>query len=150
MDLADVPLPELLSHQLAMEESASPERWMPLLEPGELQRQSFQQPLLHLRGAVASRARLASERRCRHLLDTWKAQRLHTLEQCLARLLDADTPRSSEVTPAIDMEQRLQQLFEELNHDALRLQADYYAERRHLQDLDQHRRADLVEVVRPG
>jgi DNA primase len=46
------------------------------------------------------------------------------------------------------MERRLQELFEELNHDALRLQADYYAERRHLQDLDQHRRADLVEIVR--
>jgi DNA primase len=147
-DLADVPLMQLLTNLLAMEENASLDRFMPLLEPGELQRQSFHQPLLHLRGAIASRARLVAEKRCRHLLDTWKAERLHTLEQCLGQLLESDTPPSSAPTPAMDMEARLQQLFEELNHDALRLQADYYAERRHLQDLDQHRRADLVEIVR--
>jgi DNA primase len=121
---------------------------MPLLEPNELQRQSFLQPLLHLRGAIASRARLAAEKRCRHLLDTWNAQRLHTLEQCLGRLLETEPPASSLSSPAVDMEARLQELFEALNHDALRLQADYYAERRHLQDLDQHRRANLVEIVR--
>jgi DNA primase len=146
--LADIPLRELLTHQLAMEENNSLDRLMPLLEPSELQRQSFQQPLLHLRGAVASRARLAAEKRCRHLLDTWKAQRLHTLEHCLARLLESDKPQSPASTTSTDMEARLDQLFEELNHDALRLQADYYAERRHLQDLEQHRRANLVEIVR--
>ena len=75
------------------------------------------------------------------------AQRLHTLEQCLARLLEIDTPPANPSAPAADMELRLHELFEELNHDALRLQADYYAERRHLQELDQHRRADLVEIV---
>ena len=147
-DLADVPLRELLTHQLAMEENGVLDRFMPLLEPSELRRQAFHHPLLHLRGAIASRARLAAEKRCRHLLDTWKAQRLHTLEQCLARLLEADTSPATAATPALDMEDRLRSLFEELNHDVLSLQADYYAERRHLRDLDQHRRADLVEVTR--
>jgi DNA primase len=147
-----VPLAQLLTNQLAMDDTGALggalDRFMPLLEPSELQRQSFHQPLLHLRGAIASRARLAAEKRCRHLLDTWNAQRLHTLEQCLARLLEIDMPPANLSAPAADMERRLQELFEELNHDALRLQADYYAERRHLQDLDQHRRADLVEIVR--
>ena len=46
------------------------------------------------------------------------------------------------------METQLQQLFDALNQDALRLQAEYYAERRHLSDLDQHRRAALVDIVR--
>jgi len=151
-DLGDVPLAQLLTNQLAMDDTGALggalDRFMPLLEPSELQRQSFHQPLLHLRGAIASRARLAAEKRCRHLLDTWNAQRLHTLEQCLARLLEIDMPPANLSAPAADMERRLQELFEELNHDALRLQADYYAERRHLQDLDQHRRADLVEIVR--
>ena len=146
-DLTAIPLPELLTNQLAMEDTSSLDRFMPLLEPNELRRQSFHQPLLHLRGAIASRARLAAEKRCRHLLDTWKAQRLHTLEQCLARLLNMDLAPANPSAPAADMEERLQQLFEELNHDALRLQADYYAERRHLQELDQHRRADLVEII---
>lgn len=147
-DLADLPLLQLLTNLLAMEEAASLNRFMPLLEPNELQRQSFHQPLLHLRGAIASRARVAAEKRCRHLLDTWKAQRLCTLEQCLARLLETEPTPSIPSAPANDMEGRLDQLFEELNRDALRLQAEYYAERRHLQDLDQHRRSDLVEIVR--
>jgi hypothetical protein len=46
------------------------------------------------------------------------------------------------------METQLQQLFDTLNQDALRLQAEYYAERRHLRDLDQHRRAALVDIVK--
>ncbi len=146
-DLADLPLADLLTARLAMEEEAdSLDRFMPLLEPSELQRQSFLQPLLHLRGAVASRARLVAEKRCRHLLDAWNAQRLHTLEQCLARLLEDDTPPTS--SPAVDMDLRLRELFEVLNRDALRLQAEYYAERRHLLELDQHRCAELAEIVR--
>jgi DNA primase len=91
------------------------------------------------------------EKRCRHLLDAWNAQRLHTLEQCLAQLLEEEEEEEgppSALTPTADMEVRLQQLFDALNQDALRLQADYYAERRHLSDLDQHRRAALVDIVR--
>jgi DNA primase len=165
-ELADLPLPELLTSRLAMEEEGEEEgddrldRFMPLLEPSELQRQSFHQPLLHLRGAIASRARLTAEKRCRHLLDAWHAQRLHTLEQCLARLLEEENEKEREGeeepeerpsngrAPALDMETQLQQLFDTLNQDALRLQAEYYAERRHLRDLDQHRRAALVDIVK--
>ena len=49
-----------------------------------------------------------------------------------------------------DMETRLQQLFEALNRDALRLQSEYYSERRHLRDLDQQRRAALADIVGPN
>ena len=165
-DLADLPLPELLTTRLAMAEEEGEgedrlDRFMPLLEPSELQRQSFHQPLLHLRGAIASRARLTAEKRCRHLLDTWQAERLHTLEQCLARLLEDEKenerqrerpgentePGGSASASVLDMETQLQQLFETLNEDALRLQAEYYAERRHLRDLDQHRRTALADIV---
>ncbi|MFN9661566.1 MAG: DNA primase, partial [Cyanobacteriota bacterium] len=159
-DLADLPLLDLLTARLAMEEGEvedSLKRFMFLLEPGELQRQSFHQPLLHLRGAIASRARLMAEKRCRHLLDTWNAQRLHTLEQCLARLLEEERQRGSRQrqdspatgsVPVLDMETELQQLFARLNQDALRLQAEYYAERRYLRDLDDHRRTALVDIIR--
>ncbi|MFN9531933.1 MAG: DNA primase [Cyanobacteriota bacterium] len=147
-DLGDLPLLQLLTNRLAMEESASLDRFMSLLEPNELKRQSFHQPLLHLRGAIASRARLAVEKRCRHRRDTWQSQRLCTLEQCLARLLESETAAATPSTAGEDMETRLQGLFDDLNRDALRLQAEYYAERRHLEDLDQHRRSDLVEIVR--
>jgi DNA primase len=163
-DLADLPLLTLLTARLAMEDEEGAggdrlERFIPLLEPSELQRQSFHHPRMHLRGAIASRARLTAEKRCRHLLDTWQAQRLHTLEQCLARLLEDEKERQQErpgdpdarsalaCSPALDMESQLQQLFERLNEDALRLQAEYYAERRHLRDLEEHRRAALAEIV---
>ncbi|MFN7677870.1 MAG: DNA primase [Cyanobacteriota bacterium] len=158
--LADLPLAELLTTRLAMEEVDSLDRFMPLLEPSELHRLSFQQPVLHLRAAIASRARwLTSVRRCRHLLDAWNAQRIHTLEQCLARLLEeegaaepdgeeGDPPPGGTTSPALDMETKLQRLFDSLNQDALRLQAEYYAERGHMQDLDQHRCAKLSEIVR--
>lgn len=156
-ELGDLPLPELLTARLAVEEEGEDRlnRFMRLLEPGELQRQSFHQPLMHLRGAIASRARLTAEKRCRHLLDAWNAQRLHTLEQCLARLLEEENDKegmpegpAGAPSPAADMETQLQQLFDTLNQDALRLQAEYYAERRHLLDLDQHRRAALADIVR--
>jgi DNA primase len=147
-DLADLPLTELLMPQLAAGEGEDGlVRFLPLLEPSELQRQSFHHPLLHLRGAIASRARLAAEKRCRHLLDAWHTQRVYTVEQCLARLLEQEKESAPASPTALDMETQLQQLFETLNQDALRLQEDYYAERRHLRDLDQHRRAELVEIV---
>jgi DNA primase len=147
-DLADLPLTELLMPQLAAGEGEDGlVRFLPLFEPSELQRQSFHHPLLHLRGAIASRARLAAEKRCRHLLDAWHTQRVYTVEQCLARLLEQEKESAPASPTALDMETQLQQLFETLNQDALRLQEDYYAERRHLRDLDQHRRAELVEIV---
>jgi DNA primase len=154
-DLADLPLPALLTHRLAMDDEEGQgddrlNRFMALLEPNDLQRLSFHQPLLHLRGAIASRARLTADKRCRHLLDAWRAQQLHTLEQCLARLLEEERAQegpSNAADPALDMETQLQQLFDTLNQDALRLQDEYYAERRHLRDLDLHRRASMADIV---
>ena len=158
-DLADLDLPRLLSERLLVEESDLLDRLTPLLEPGEVQRLALERPLLQLRGAIALRSRQRSLRRCRHLLDTWRAQRLQTLEHCIALLLReeeaADTaPAPSPPDPAApataaiaDMEARIALLFAELNADALRLQEDYYAERRHLDDLNRHRRAGYEEIV---
>ena len=86
-DLADLDLPRLLGDQLVVEQSALLSRLTPLLEPNELQRMAFGQPLLQLRGATASLERQKSVKRCRHLLDAWSSQRLETLERCIARLL---------------------------------------------------------------
>ena len=143
-ELADLDLLRLLADQLLLEESQLHDRLMPLLQPSEVQRLSLVQPLLQLRGAVAVRARLATEKRCRHLLDAWKTKNLHTLEQCIARLLAADDP---DPTAPLDMEPRIDALFAELNADALRFQDAYYSERRHLEDLDQRRCAGYAEIV---
>jgi DNA primase len=142
-ELADLDLPRLLSDRLLVEESDLQARLTPLLQPSELQRLSLEQPLLQLRGAIATRARLASEKRCRHLLDAWRSQNLRTLEQCIAQLLE---PTQAESPAHTDMEHCIEALFARLNADALGFQEAYYSERRHLLDLDQRRCSDFAEL----
>ncbi|MEB3256243.1 MAG: DNA primase [Synechococcaceae cyanobacterium] len=145
LELSDLDLPRLLSDRLLLEASELQGRLVPLLQPSELQLLSLEQPLQQLRGAIALRARLATEKRCRHLLDAWRSQSLRTLEHCIAELLlqerSEPPPPAPGAAPAadLDMEQRVEALFTQLNADALRFQESYYAERRHLSALDQHR-----------
>ncbi|MDP4707357.1 MAG: DNA primase [Cyanobium sp. MAG_237] len=150
-DLADLDLPRLLGDQLVVEQSALLSRLTPLLEPNELQRMAFGQPLLQLRGATASLERQKSVKRCRHLLDAWSSQRLETLERCIARLLEQEREEArataSGQAPLSDMELRIEALFSELNSDALRFQELYYNERKHLEHLDSQRRAGYEEVM---
>ena len=150
-DLADLDLPRLLGDQLVVEQSALLSRLTPLLEPNELQRMAFGQPLLQLRGATASLERQKSVKRCRHLLDAWSSQRLETLERCIARLLEQEREEArataSGQAPLSDMELRIEALFSELNSDALRFQELYYNERKHLEHLDSQRRAGYGEVM---
>ena len=176
-DLADLDLPRLLFDRLLVEGNELLPRLTPLLQPSDVQRLSLAQPLLLLRGAIAMRARLAPEKRCRHLLDAWGSQRLRSLEHCLATLLqlerlgtdgepllaseagglaaDAVGPLSPAASlpsrdPTLSMELRIEALFSELNADALSFQEAYYSERRYLQDLDQRRCAGYDEILAPA
>jgi DNA primase len=169
-ELADLDLPRLLSDQLliaqtdddAVADTAAAggsrellSRLTPLLEPSDVQRLSLANPLLQLRGATASLERQRSLKRCRHLLNAWSAQRLETLERCIARLLEetsqapAVAPQADRLQPAAaDMETRIEAMFADLNSDALRFQALYYNERKHIDHLDSQRRAGYEEVAR--
>jgi len=144
-DLADLDLPRLLADRLLVDPASSTllSRLTPLLEPSEVQRLSLAQPELQLRGATASLERQRTLKRCRHLLDAWSAQRLATLEHCIAQLLEAPI----DPAPLLDMEQRIDQLFAGLNADALCFQDAYYSERRYLDSLDQRRCASYEEIV---
>jgi DNA primase len=150
-DLADLELPRLLADQLVVDQSALLSRLTPLLEPSEVQRLALAQPLLQLRGVTAALERQKCLKRCRHLLDAWSSQRLETLERCIARLLDPEAPSASQEPGATgwvgDMEARIEALFGELNADALHFQELYYAERRYLIELDEHRRAGFGAAV---
>ena len=174
-DLADLDLARLLADRLLVDGEAGGGgsvllgRLTPLLEPSELQRLSLAQPEHQLRGVTASLERQRTLKRCRHLLDAWSAQRLATLEQCIAQLLEGppgagerdaaasaqvadgalpgDPAGAAEAAPLLDMEQRIDQLFASLNADALRFQEAYYSERRYLEDLDQRRRVAFSEAV---
>ncbi len=131
-----------------MEQSALLSRLTPLLEPSELQRMALQQPRLQLRGTTAVLERQRALKRCRHLLDAWRSQRLETLEQCIATLLLESRDNVTDA-PIEDMEARIDRMFAELNGDALRFQELYYNERRHIHHLDQQRCASLEETLQP-
>jgi DNA primase len=79
------------------------------------------------------------------LLEAWRGQELQTLERCIARLLQAEASPPPPPEPAAapllchDMEGRIDDLFQQLNVEALRFQEAYYRERRHLFALDRQR-----------
>jgi len=132
------------------------DRLTPLLEPTELQTMTLSAPLLQLRGTTAVLERQRCLKRCRHLLDAWSGQRLETLERCIALLLEeertevaaAEASSTQVVTPvSINMETRIDNLFADLNKDALRFQELYYNERKHIGHLDQQRCAGLAETL---
>jgi len=151
--LADLDLPRLLGDQLLIDQGELLNRLTPLLEPTEVQRAALSLPLLQLRGAAATLERQKSLKRCRHLLDAWSSQRLKTLETCIARLLQEGEGTGARpdshlaANPGLDMEARIDSLFAELNRDALRFQTLYYSERKHVEHLDDQRRARLHEVA---
>ena len=145
--LADLELARLLTDQLLLENSALLTRLTPLLEPGELQRLSLEQPLQQLRGTAAMLERQKSLKRCRHLLEAWGGQRLQTLERCIAMLIDEEREQQPQT---VDMEQRIQAMFDDLNAEALWFQELYYSERRHILHLDQQRCAGYGDGVAPA
>lgn len=148
-ELADLDLPRLLTDQLLLENSALVARLTPLLEPAELQRLALARPMDVLRGTAAILERQKSHKRCRHLLEAWGCQRLETLERCIASLI-ANEQEQTATAEGVDMEGRIQEMFEQLNADALRLQELYYSERKHIQHLDQQRCAGYeVAVANP-
>ena len=148
-ELADLDLPRLLTDQLLLENSALVAKLTPLLEPAELQRLALARPMDVLRGTAAILERQKSHKRCRHLLEAWGGQRLETLERCIASLI-ANEQDQTATAESVDMEGRIQEMFEQLNADALRLQELYYSERKHIQHLDQQRCAGYeVAVAQP-
>ena len=119
-----------------MDDAPLLQRLTPLLEPSELQQLSLANPTDQLRGTTASLERHRVLRRCRHLLEAWGSQRLQSLEQCIAMLLESDQAGGGSDQ---DGETRIEALFQQLNADALRFQELYYTERKYLQELDQRR-----------
>ena len=55
--------------------------------------------------------------------------------------------QGSSLSPAIDMETRIDAMFADLNRDALHFQELYYNERQHIGHLDQQRCAGYEEIM---
>ncbi len=141
--LADIDLPRLLSDQLTLDNSQLFSRLTTLLEPGEFHLAAMAEPIHQLRGTAASLERQKSIKRCRHLLEAWSSQQLETLERCIASLIEEERQKPDEV---LDMDALIDQMFNDLNSDALRFQELYYSERKHILHLDQQRCSGYVEI----
>ncbi|WP_320677766.1 DNA primase [Prochlorococcus sp. MIT 1300] len=141
-ELVDIDLINLLSDQLLVQDSSLLSRLTTLLEPGEVQLAAMENPMTFLRGTAAVLERQKSLKRCRHLLEAWSGQRIETLEKCIASLIEEERDRPREL---IDMEKRIENMFENLNSDALHFQDLYYTERKHIYYLDQQRCAGFAE-----
>ena len=134
--LADVDLiKNLLDNFLANNNEHLP-KLTPFLEANELRLATLSDPDSFIRGALAALEKQKSLKRCRHLIDAWSTQRLQTLENCIASLI---VQENSEPSDSNDMEQKVINMFEELNNDAINFQQLYYSERKHILNLDQQR-----------
>ncbi|KGG19694.1 DNA primase [Prochlorococcus marinus] len=134
--LADVDLiKKLLDNFLSSDNEHLP-KLTPLLDVDELRLATLNDPESLIRGALAALEKQKSLKRCRHLIDAWSSQRLQTLENCIASLI---VQEKSEPSDSSDMEQRVISMFEDLNNDAINFQQLYYAERKHILNLDQQR-----------
>ena len=113
-----------------------------LLEPDEFTLVELKRPTLGIRAAAATLERLECEKRCRHLLNSWQLQSIQSIERCMTLLLAEDFGDS------LDPSDRIEQLYEELNQEALYFQKLFYDERQYLQNLDCQRCASQEDLVR--
>ena len=95
-------------------------------------------PKENLLGTLSLLERYNSLKRCRHLIESWGSQRLKTLENCISILIDNSTSDLS------DNNKEIEDLFKELNSDAIKFQELYYQERQHINFLDKQRCGNFI------
>ena len=108
------------------------------VQPDELFLTTLNNAKNNLLGSLSLLERYKSLKRCRHLIDSWSTQRLKTLENCISILINTNSQDNSDSTREID------DLFQELNSDAIKFQELYYLERQHIVFLDKQRCGNFV------
>jgi len=103
------------------------------INPNEILLTTLNNAKRNLLGNLSLLERYKSLKRCRHLIDSWSSQRLNTLENCISILIDRNSSQISDSSIEID------DLFKDLNSDALKFQNLYYLERQHILSLDKQR-----------
>ena len=103
------------------------------ISPDELFLTTLKNPKYNLLGSLSLLERYKSLKRCRHLIESWGSQRLKTLENCISILIDSSSLETSDSNKEID------DLFKDLNSDAIKFQELYYLERQHISLLDKQR-----------
>ena len=103
------------------------------INPNEILLTTLSNSKRNLLGNLSLLERYKSLKRCRHLIESWSSQRLNTLENCISILIDRNSSQASDSSIEID------DLFKDLNSDALKFQNLYYLERQHISSLDKQR-----------
>ncbi len=103
------------------------------INPDELFLTTLKNSKHNLLGTLSLLERYKSLKRCRHLIESWGSQRLKTLENCISILID-----NSSLEPS-DSNKEIEDVFKDLNSDAIKFQELYYLERQHINFLDKQR-----------
>ena len=132
-DLSTINLISLLPDYLALNNSESLNKINIFINPNELFITLLSNAKDNLLGTLSLLEKYNSLKRCRHLIESWGSQRLKTLENCISILIENPSSTSSNTIKEID------DLFKDLNSDAIKFQELYYLERQHINFLDKQR-----------
>ncbi len=132
-DFYSINLISLLPDHLALKNLEVSNKINTFINPDELFLTNLKNPLENLLGTLSLLERYKSLKRCRHLIESWGSQRLKTLENCISILIDNSSLESSDSNREID------DVFKDLNSDAIKFQELYYLERQHINLLDKQR-----------
>jgi len=137
-DLSAINLISLLPDYLALNNPESSNKINIFVNPNELFLTLLSNPKDNLLGTLSLLEKYNSLKRCRHLIESWASQRLKTLENCISILIDNPSSASSETNKEID------DLFKDLNSDAIKFQELYYLERQQINFLDKQRCGNFI------
>ena len=128
-----IDLISLLPDHLALNDLEVSNKINTFINPDELFLTTLKNSKHNLLGTLSLLERYKSLKRCRHLIESWGSQRLKTLENCISILID-----NSSLEPS-DSNKEIEDVFKDLNSDAIKFQELYYLEREHINFLDKQR-----------
>ncbi len=132
-EFISINLISLLPDHLALNDLEVSNKINTFINPDELFLTTLKNSKHNLLGTLSLLERYKSLKRCRHLIESWGSQRLKTLENCIAILID-----NSSLEPS-DSNKEIEDVFKDLNSDAIKFQELYYLEREHINFLDKQR-----------
>ena len=135
-EFSAINLISLLADYIAINIPDSSNKINNFVNPNELFLTLLSNPKDNLLGTLSLLEKYNSLKRCRHLIESWGSQRLKTLENCISILID--NPSSDSSNKEID------DLFKDLNSDAIKFQELYYLERQHMNFLDKQRCGNFI------
>ena len=131
-DFVNIDLISMLSNSFEINNLELSEKLNIFINPSELFLTTLNDAKYNLLGTLSLLEKNKSLKRCRHLIESWSTQRLKTLENCISILIDSNSQSN-------DSNEEIEDLFKELNSDAIKFQDLYYLEREHIISLDKER-----------